>query len=328
MENVIPLRALGSTGLMVSPIGLGLAALGRPAYINVGRSEDYSEGRTVAAMQRRCHEMLDAAWSLGIRYIDVARSYGFAETFLAHWLLSRNIPRASLCVGSKWGYTYVGSWQLHAPVHEKKDLSVSTLRRQMTESRERLGDWLRLYQIHSATLESRVLEDTAVLDELRRLRSTGIAIGVTVTGPAQADTIRRALDVAVDGLHLFQVVQATWNLLEPSAGRALEDAKARGLGVIVKEAVANGRLTERNKERQVATLQRYAAEHRTTTDVIALGAAMAQPWADVVLSGAVTLAQLRSNVDALAFTCAWRDLPDVTESPAGYWSRRGALAWA
>lgn len=327
MEEVIPVVALGATGLMVSRIGLGLAALGRPAYINIGRSEDYSEDRTVAAMERRCHEMLDAAWSLGIRYVDAARSYGLAETFLARWLQSRNIPRESLTVGSKWGYTYVGSWRLNAPVHEKKDLSISTLRRQLTESRELLGDWLRLYQIHSATLESRILEDVAVLDELQRLRSTGTAIGLTVTGPAQADTIRRALDVVVDGIHLFQVVQATWNLLEPSAGRALEEAKARGLGVIVKEAVANGRLTKRNSESQVAPLQRYAAERHTTTDMIALGAAVAQPWADVVLSGAVTLAQLTSNVGALALTSASRDLPDVAESPADYWSRRGALAW-
>lgn len=102
MEEVIPVVALGATGLMVSRIGLGLAALGRPAYINIGRSEDYSEDRTVAAMERRCHEMLDAAWSLGIRYVDAARSYGLAETFLARWLQSRNIPRESLTVGSKW----------------------------------------------------------------------------------------------------------------------------------------------------------------------------------------------------------------------------------
>lgn len=323
----IPLRALGSTGLTVSRIGLGLAALGRPAYINIGRSEDYSEDRTVAAMERRCHEMLEAAWSLGIRYIDAARSYGLAETFLARWLQSRNIPRASLTVGSKWGYTYVGSWQLNAPVHEKKDLSLSTLRRQIVESRELLGDWLRLYQIHSVTLESGVLDDAAVLDELRRLRSTGIAIGLTVTGPAQGDTIRRAVDVTVDGLHLFQVVQATWNLLEPTSGHALEEARTCGLGVVVKEAVANGRLTARNSEPRVAPLHRYAADLRTTTDAIALGAALAQPWADVVLSGAVTLAQLTSNVGAIAFTSALRDLPDVAESPATYWSRRGALAW-
>jgi aryl-alcohol dehydrogenase-like predicted oxidoreductase len=31
---------LGSTGLAVSPIGLGLAALGRPGYITLGHGSD------------------------------------------------------------------------------------------------------------------------------------------------------------------------------------------------------------------------------------------------------------------------------------------------
>ena len=34
------LRELGKTGLMVSRIGLGMAALGRPGYINLGHAED------------------------------------------------------------------------------------------------------------------------------------------------------------------------------------------------------------------------------------------------------------------------------------------------
>ena len=57
----VPTGRLGSTELMVSRIGLGLAALGRPAYINVGRQRDFGSERSVAALEQRCHEMLDAA---------------------------------------------------------------------------------------------------------------------------------------------------------------------------------------------------------------------------------------------------------------------------
>jgi aryl-alcohol dehydrogenase-like predicted oxidoreductase len=102
------------------------------------------------------------------------------------------------------------------------------------------------------TLESGVLDDVRVLDELSRLRSEGLAIGLSVTGPTQADVIRRALDVNTNGVGLFQVVQTTWNLLEPSAGAALAEAKAHGLGVIVKEVLANGRLTDRNDADEIA----------------------------------------------------------------------------
>ena len=73
---------LGSTGLVVSRLGLGLAALGRPAYINLGRSRDLGRDRSVADLERRCHEMLDAAYAAGVRYFDAARSYGMAENFL------------------------------------------------------------------------------------------------------------------------------------------------------------------------------------------------------------------------------------------------------
>jgi aryl-alcohol dehydrogenase-like predicted oxidoreductase len=328
-----------------SRIGLGLAALGRPAYINLGRDLDFGADRAVADFERRCHEMLDAAYAAGIRYVDAARSYGMAEAFLGTWLKTRSLPVNTvntvdaLTIGSKWGYSYVGSWRLDAPVHEVKALSVDTLRRQIAESRGLLGGHLRLYQIHSATLESGVLDDVAVLRELARLRSEGLAIGLTVSGPRQADVIRRALDVTVDGIALFQVVQATWNLLEGSAGPALADAKARGWGVIIKEALANGRLTDRNHASEVVPLTRQAEALGTTTDALALAAALSQPWSDVVLSGAVTVDQLHSNLAAVELIphvvvpgaprapvadAAW---PAMSEAPTTYWARRSALAW-
>ena len=73
---------------IASRLGLGLAAIGRPAYITEGRANDLGEGadRSVDAMRARAHKLLDAAWWLGIRYIDAARSYGLAEQFLGSWL--------------------------------------------------------------------------------------------------------------------------------------------------------------------------------------------------------------------------------------------------
>ena len=58
---------LGSTGLAVSRIGLGLAALGRPAYITLGRDRDLGPARSVEELERRAHEVMDAAQELGVR---------------------------------------------------------------------------------------------------------------------------------------------------------------------------------------------------------------------------------------------------------------------
>lgn len=101
-------------------------------------------------------------------------------------------------------------------MHEVNDLSAATLRRQFSESRELRGPNLRLYQIHSATLDSGVLDHPVVLEDLARLRASGVSIGVTVTGPKQAETIEHALEVGG-----FDAVQAAWNLLECAAAPCL-----------------------------------------------------------------------------------------------------------
>jgi aryl-alcohol dehydrogenase-like predicted oxidoreductase len=327
-------RPLGQTHLMVTPLGLGLAALGRPGYINLKHAEDLGRDYAVEDMERHAHQVLDAAWQAGIRYFDAARSYGRAEAFLASWLKRRGIKPGEVSVGSKWGYTYTADWRVDAPVHETKEHSLDVLRRQRNESDRNLGPYLGLYQIHSATLESGVLENQAVLDELRRYRDGGLVIGLTLSGPRQAETLRRALEIDAGGRLLFESVQATWNLLEPSAGEALMAAHARGMGVIVKEALANGRLTARNDMPdfawQRALLEEAARERNTTLDALALAAVLARPWADVVLSGAATPEQLISNVAAL--DVAWDEtlaerLAPLAEPPAEYWATRSKLKW-
>jgi aryl-alcohol dehydrogenase-like predicted oxidoreductase len=315
------MRELARGGPPVSPIGLGLAALGRPGYINLGHANDIGD-TSVAAMERHAHTVLDAAFDAGVRYFDAARSYGRGEAFLASWLERRGLGRGQATVGSKWGYTYVAGWRADAEEHEVKDLSVATLRRQLGETRALLGDRLALYQIHSATVESGVLDDPAVRAELDRLRETGVRVGLTVTGPRQPATIERALEVGG-----FDAVQATWNLHERSAAPALAAAHDAGLGVIVKEAVANGRLTVRGADERLAAAAR---ERGTTEDALALAAALAQPWADVVLSGASTVEMLRSNLAAEAV--GWdaeldARLADLAEPPDAYWERRAALPW-
>ncbi|MEO6797452.1 MAG: aldo/keto reductase [Candidatus Dormibacter sp.] len=304
-------RPLGKTGLTVTRLGLGLAAVGRPAYITAGRATDLGGDRSEAALERRAHEVLTAAYNAGIRYFDVARSYGRAEQFLSSWLRARRLAPGAVTVGSKWGYTYVGDWRLEAPVHELKDHSLAALRRQLPESRALLGEFLGLYQIHSATLESGVLEDHAVLSALNEFRTQGLVIGLSVSGPRQAEVVDRALAVKVDGVNPFQSVQATWNLLEPSAGPALARAHDAGWGVIIKEVLANGRL---------------APEDR-----IAVAAALANPWADVVLSGAVSGAQVASNASAVDLRLDPEAVAAVTaraEPPQQYWRERSQRAWA
>ena len=104
--------------------------------------------------------------------------------------------------------------------------------------------------------------------------------------------------------------------------------------VIIKESLANGRLTERSRDPSFAGkrvgLDRVAKRLGATIDAVALAAALAQPWADVVLSGAATVGQLRSNLGAHAVRLddlAIEELAALAETPETYWKTRAAMPW-
>ncbi len=305
-------------------MGLGLAALGRPAYINLGRDGALPAERTVGAMRAATWAVLDSAYAAGVRWVDTARSYGRAEEFLAGWLADRG--HRGVTVSSKWGYAYVGGWRADADVHEVKEHSQRRFGTQLAETRELLGDWLDVYQVHSLTAASALFDDAGLLDALGGLAASGVRVGFSTSGPRQADTVRRALALEVDGRRLFSTVQSTWNLLEPSVAAALAEAHEGGAYVIVKEGLANGRLAAEPP----TPLRRVAERHGAGPDAIALAAALTQPWADTVLSGAVSTAQLNGNLDAEKIALRTDEMDELRElatSPDAYWADRSALPW-
>jgi aryl-alcohol dehydrogenase-like predicted oxidoreductase len=317
-------------------LGLGLAALGRPGYVTLNHSSDLGEHYEPSAMESHAHDVLDAAFDAGIRYIDAARSYGRAEEFLASWLGKREIEPGEIVVASKWGYTYTAGWSTSATQHEVKEHSLAAYVRQLDESIARLGPYLSLYQIHSVTAESKTLEDDALIDAIARLRERGIRAGLTVSGAGQAVAIRRSLEVRRDGKRVFDSVQATWNLLERGAESALQDAYDAGMKVVVKESLANGRLTQANRDEadllypSVARIRELAERRGTNVETLALAAALTRPWASFVLSGAATVDQIRSTVVALDFAYDSeidQQLRSVAVTSDEYWRARSSFRW-
>lgn len=336
MTTELPTRTLGRTGLTVSRLGLGLAAVGRPGYITLGRARDLPADRSPAALSARTAELCDAAWTAGVRYFDAARSYGRAEEFLARWLAARAVEPAAVTVGSKWGYRYTAGWTVDAAVHEEKELSLARFEQQLGETRALLGGQLDLYQIHSATAESGCLEDERLLAAMVAARRSGAcrALGLSLSGPTSDRALELALAARVDGERVFDAVQATVNVLEPSLLPLLATAHAEGLGVIAKEVHANGRLTDANDRADdaalVATLRGIASDEGTTIADVALAWVLAQPAIDVALSGAATTAQLAAHVSAVRRPLADRAceaLRALAEPAQGYWATRASLAW-
>lgn len=329
----IPTNPFGKTGLEVTRLGLGLAALGRPGYINLGHGEDLYYDYVVEAMERRTHRMLDLAFEKGVRYFDVARSYGRAEQFLRSWLSKREWNPDEVVVGSKWGYRYTADWKIEAERHEIKEHSLEVLTRQWETSRALLP-YLKLYQIHSATFESGVLENKAVLDYLAQMKQGGIRIGLSLSGVDQAEVLKAAREITIDGVQVFDTVQVTFNILEQSAAELLRESAEAGMGIIIKEALANGRLTTKNNNPDFEPLKKLLEEladrHEVGIDAIALAFILNQPWAHLVLSGAVVENHLESNLKAAHLKLEPGEveaLSEMRQTVEAYWNDRSQLQW-
>jgi aryl-alcohol dehydrogenase-like predicted oxidoreductase len=91
-------------------IGLGMAALGRPGYINLDRDAIFgSEVRSVDKMQAQANMVLDALFrrsgGAGMTWVDCARSYGLSERFVGEYLKQHDVEPNNVFVSSKWGYS-------------------------------------------------------------------------------------------------------------------------------------------------------------------------------------------------------------------------------
>ena len=153
-----------------------------------------------------------------------------------------------MVLSSKWGYTYVADWKLgFLGPHEVKEHSLQKLKEQWQVTQGLLPK-LKVYQIHSATFESAVLQNTAVLQHLFQLKKEfGLQLGLTVSGPKQKELLTEASEICLDNAPLFDSFQVTYNLFEQAAFEVLKKLKGAGRFLIVKEGLANGRIFCRQK---------------------------------------------------------------------------------
>lgn len=312
-------------------IGLGLAALGRPEYINI--RENASIDKSKKAFKENTFSVLDEAYRLGIDYFDTAPSYGKGEAFLQEWNALRNHQNVSL--GTKWGYTYKANWELgFNGKHEVKEHSLEKLLEQWEVSKQLLPR-LEYYQVHSATFESGVLENKAVLHQLHHIKkTTNLKIGITTSGTNQKEVIASALKIKIEDESLFNSFQVTYNILEQDAFEVLKTALSKGKSVIIKEALANGRVfPNQNFEHYNSTYQildELSKKYKVGIDAIALRFVMDNLKPTYVLSGASNKKQIKENIKAYNFNLSQSDL-DILRSqkiaPKTYWEERSRLSW-
>ena len=311
-------------------LGLGTAALGRPQYINV--RQESCDNSDLEMFRKQSFKVLENAYNSGIRYFDTAPGYGLAEELVLEWLQTKN--DTSIEIGTKWGYTYTANFDVNATVHEVKEHSLSKLKEQWNFSKQLLP-YLNVYQIHSTTLETGVLENTAVLEYLAFLKKEHhLKIGLTTTGTNQVEVLKKGLSVLVDGKQLFDLFQVTYNFLDQSLREISAELIRQNKTIVIKEALANGRIFRNSNyphyDKMYACLEDLAKKNKVGIDAISLQYCAQTIPESIILSGASSCNQLEENLKTNDFSLSNEEIEILNSfkvTPEFYWKERKQLQW-
>lgn len=311
-------------------IALGTAAIGRPEYINIRQSN--KPNFELKTFETAGLKILDEAYYEGIRYFDTAPGYGMAEQLLIDWIAEKRYTDVE--VATKWGYSYVANFDPNATVHEVKEHTFQNLNRQWEQSKKLLPH-LSTYQIHSATLESGVLKNEEVLNRLGQIKKEfGIRIGMSSTGANQEEVLKTAMEIEVQGETLFDVYQVTYNVLDQSLAQITKQLTAQNKRVVVKEALANGRVFTNSNFPNYANLytllEQLACKYHVGIDAIAIRFVLDSIQPFKVLSGASQKSHISSNLQANTFQLTVDEMGQLKElavAPGAYWRERKGLGW-
>src|SRR2546426_75441 len=216
-------RRLGRTDLEVSEIGFGALEIGRPWGLPI-------EGDFVIPWERDVEPLLDRVLELGINFIDTAPAYMLSEERLGRLLKHR---RQEFYLGSKCGEYFDG-------YESRYCFSTAGTLQFIEASLKRLQtDYLDLVQIHCGPDEVETIRRGEALEGMLRAKKEGKVrwVGVSCHEPGA----RAALEIGP-----YDVLQVPYSLLNRSIeGDVLSRAAALDIGIIVRDALARGRLTDK-----------------------------------------------------------------------------------
>ncbi len=212
------LRPLGSSGLLVSPLGLGTVKLGRDQGVK------YPNGFSIPD-DASARMLLSQARELGINLIDTAPAYGISEERLGPLLRDQ---RDDWVIVSKVGEEFTNG-QSHfdfSPTHARASVERS-LKRLLSERIE-------LLLLHSDGNDLAVLEERGLLEEMNNLKREGKIAAWGLSGKTAEGGLR--------ALELSDCAMVTYNLDNQDEKAVLDYAARHGKGILIKKALASGHI--------------------------------------------------------------------------------------
>ncbi|MFZ2316139.1 MAG: aldo/keto reductase [Gammaproteobacteria bacterium] len=212
-------RLLGSTGIAVSPIGLGTVKFGRTEGLKYPTSFQLPSDQDI-------HHLLSVAAELGINLIDTAPAYGTSEMRLGELLVGQ---RDQWVISTKAGEEFINGQSVF-------DFSPAAITASVERSLRSLKtDYLDVLLVHSNGDDERIIHECNVfmtLDALKqagKIRSFGMSTKTTVGGKLTID--------------LADIAMVTYNSSYTDERVVIEYAKEKQKGIFVKKALGSGHLS-------------------------------------------------------------------------------------
>ncbi len=236
-------RNFGSTGIEVSPIGLGTVKLGRDKGVK------YPQGFTIPD-DKAASQLINTAKDLGINLIDTAPAYGNSEQRLGPLLKGQ---RNDWVICSKVGEEYNDGLSSF-------DFSAKHTRFSIERSLQRLHtDFIDIVLVHSDGDDKKVICEEEVLNELEKIKQEGLirAYGVST----------KTLEGGLLAAEKTDAVMATYNLQYRDEEPIINYCKDNNKGLFIKKAFASGHLCN-DGEDPVQQSMDFIFSHQGVSSVI------------------------------------------------------------
>lgn len=250
-------RLLGSTGIKVSPVGLGTVKIGRNQGVK------YPERFTIPN-DSEVKTLLKTARDLGINTLDTAPAYGSSEERLGELLTDRK----DWIIVNKAGEEFING-------SSHFDFSAKHVIFSVERSLKRLKtDYIDVLLIHSDGNDLPIVDDLALWDTLQSLKKRGLIRSFGLSG--------KTVEGGVKALQQSDCAMVTFNLKEQSEKAVLDYAAQHNKGIFIKKALASGHIcTNANKSPLEASF-----------DLV-----FSQPAVSSTIIGTINLDHLKQNID-------------------------------
>lgn len=211
-------RIIGSTGLVVPPLGFGAFKIGRNEGIKYPTGYDLPSEDEAA-------RLLNGVLDLGCTLVDTAPAYGISEERIGRHLARR---RKEFMLSTKVGETFAEGKSTY-------DFTDAGVRASLERSRERLrSEVLDIVFVHSPGNDREVLEETDVVGVLQEYRQRGAIRAIGLSG--------KTVDGAQSAMAWADVVMVEYHSQDTSQQAVIEAARQRNIAVFVKKGLGSGRI--------------------------------------------------------------------------------------